>query len=170
MSVTTSAVYIGIDPGVGGGIALVTAAGYATALPMPQTRGDLAAWFRDAAGHRPAFAVVEQQTPRPTMVYDRLLRRPRPTILKSTCLLYASYEAACALLAAFRVPHEECPPKRWQGALKIVPRKKGEETRAWKNRLKAKAQQLFPSLKVTLATADALLLAEYCKRERTGTL
>ena len=33
----------------------------------------------------------------------------------------------------------------------------------WKNKLKAKAQQLFPvwSKRITLATADALLIAEY---------
>lgn len=47
----------------------------------------------------------------------------------------------------------------------------GDETKtAFKNRLKAKASQLYPSLKVTLATADALLIATYCQRWRTGTL
>lgn len=39
---------------------------------------------------------------------------------------------------------------------------------AWKNKLKAEAQRLFPSIKVTLKTADALLIYEYAKKESTG--
>jgi hypothetical protein len=36
--------------------------------------------------------------------------------------------------------------------------------------LKQVAQRLFPELRVTLATSDALLLAEYCRRLKEGTL
>lgn len=46
----------------------------------------------------------------------------------------------------------------------------GESETQWKNRLKAKAQQLFPQQEVTLATADALLIAEFGRRKRSGTL
>ena len=35
----------------------------------------------------------------------------------------------------------------------------------WKNRLKSRAQELFPDIKVTLRTSDALLLAHYCKEK-----
>jgi hypothetical protein len=34
-----------------------------------------------------------------------------------------------------------------------------------KNVTKRKAQELFPSLKITHATADALLIAEYLRRK-----
>lgn len=34
----------------------------------------------------------------------------------------------------------------------------------WKNKLKAEAQRLFPNQKVTLKTADALLIYEYARR------
>ena len=47
---------------------------------------------------------------------------------------------------------------------------KTESKTEWKNRLKGMAQQLYPDLKVTLATADALLIATYCKRKHEGTL
>lgn len=40
------------------------------------------------------------------------------------------------------------------------PQKKGSGQ--WKNFLKERAQELFPGVKVTLKTADALLLAYYC--------
>lgn len=37
-----------------------------------------------------------------------------------------------------------------------------------KNITKQRAQQLFPSAKVTHKIADALLLAEYCRRVHRG--
>ncbi len=55
-------------------------------------------------------------------------------------------------------------PRAWQGGLGISPRKKSESTTDWKNRLKSVAQSLFPDTQVTLKTADALLIAEYCRR------
>jgi hypothetical protein len=45
-------------------------------------------------------------------------------------------------------------------------------TRGDKNVSKAKAQQLFPTMKITHAVADALLLAAYAQRlyqQRSGT-
>ena len=33
----------------------------------------------------------------------------------------------------------------------------------WKNKLKARAQDLFPQIKVTLALADALLIMDYAR-------
>ncbi len=36
---------------------------------------------------------------------------------------------------------------------------------AWKNRLKERAQRFFPTLKVTLATSDCLLILEYARKE-----
>ena len=33
---------------------------------------------------------------------------------------------------------------------------------------KAKAQQLFPNLKITHAIADSLLIADYCRQIRLG--
>jgi len=40
--------------------------------------------------------------------------------------------------------------------------------RDWKNKLKAMAQRLFPGARVTLDTADALLLLEYAMRREGG--
>lgn len=59
-------------------------------------------------------------------------------------------------------------PARWQKALSISPRRSGEGRGAWKSRLKDVAQELFPQIRITLATADALLLAEYCRRRYAG--
>jgi hypothetical protein len=115
------------------------------------------------------FAVIEQQTPRPTRWFNGKTKTWQSSILRSTCVLYGSYLQLRAFLISADISFQEVTPQKWQKAFGLV-KEKGEEPRAWKNRIKAKAQQLFPSQKVTLAVADALLIAEYNRRKRTGTL
>lgn len=54
-------------------------------------------------------------------------------------------------------------PQKWQKALSLGSKRESGGNTAWKNKLKAQAQRLFPECKVTLAVADALLLLEYAK-------
>lgn len=58
----------------------------------------------------------------------------------------------------------EVPPAKWMRAVGVPSKAKDETHTQYKNRLKAKAQQLFPDQKVTLANADALLIAEYGRK------
>lgn len=52
-------------------------------------------------------------------------------------------------------------PQVWQKSLQLG-NKGTKSSTAWKNKLKSKAQQLFPSVgKITLATSDALLILQY---------
>jgi hypothetical protein len=57
------------------------------------------------------------------------------------------------------IPYDLVLPVKWQTAMSC--RTKGD-----KNVSKARAQQLFPDVKVTHAIADALLIAEFCRRVR----
>lgn len=66
-------------------------------------------------------------------------------------------------LVAARIPFVEVVPRKWQGALGCL-------TKGDKNVSKRKAQELFPNIKVTHTIADALLLAEYCRREEVARL
>lgn len=154
--------YLGIDPGLGGGLAVLRN-GQLQILKMPPTERDLWDFLYQLEGE--VCAVIEQQIPRPTSYFDKETGRWRASILKSTCLLYGSYMSLRAMLIAADIRFEETPPKRWQKALSIPPKKRGESLVQWKNRLKAKGQQLYPSTKVTLAVADAILLVEYCRRQ-----
>ena len=63
-----------------------------------------------------------------------------------------------ALTAAW-IPFVRVSPQKWQGAL-------GCRTGGDKNVSKARAQELFPDLKPTHATADALLIMEYGRRQK----
>ena len=54
-------------------------------------------------------------------------------------------------------------PQIWQKALQLGT-KGDDSTTIWKNKLRAKAQQLFPYIKsITLAISDALLICEYAR-------
>ncbi len=159
--------FIGIDPGVNG--ALVALEGKLVDV----CRGDLSVqevwgWLCVRAVRGDCFALIEQQTPRPTRFQQNGVWVS--TVLASTCVLYGNYERLKGLLVASEIPFEDCPPKRWQEGLKIPAREKGETDGKWKGRLRRKATELFPKERVTLATCDALLIAEYARRCREGTL
>jgi len=90
--------------------------------------------------------------------------------------LYGSYMALRMALTAAHIPFEDVRAEVWQQGIGIR-KKKGEKQAKWKDRLRGKAQQLFPQLPIwneTLekqrAIAYALLIAHYCKLKHTGTL
>ena len=58
-------------------------------------------------------------------------------------------------------------PQVWQKALGLLT-KKGDSKTQHKNKIKAFAQQRYPNIKVTLATADALAILEYAKEKEKG--
>jgi hypothetical protein len=62
-----------------------------------------------------------------------------------------------------KIPTTEVTPQKWQKELQLGNKGKKSSTE-WKNKLKAKAQQLYPNVgKITLATSDALLILEYAR-------
>lgn len=66
------------------------------------------------------------------------------------------------MLIAHGIPYEEKIPRTWQKLFSIK-KNKDEGQTSWKNRLKEKAQQIFPDHKFTLEECDSFLIAEYCK-------
>ena len=65
-------------------------------------------------------------------------------------------------LAGLYIRTELITPQKWQKALGLGT-SKGMKPTEWKNKLKAEAPRLFPDIKVTLKTADALLILEATK-------
>lgn len=153
-------IYLGIDPGASGGLASLCGR-KVCAMPMPGTEADTWEWFnlQSAPFGNPAFAVIE-------WIHPAIQGIGKSPMSK----LYGNYMALRMALTASRIPHEVIMPAKWQKALGISTKGKTEDRTKWKNRLKQKAQQLFPDVNVTLATADALLIAEYCRRFREGRL
>ena len=138
---------LGIDPGQSGGLALLDDSGAIVHVQkMPETEHDTAELIVEFAP-RIRFALIEKVTPMPKQG------------LGSTWTFGQHYGFLRGLLVALKIRFDQVRPQDWQKAMAC-------RTGGDKNISKAKAQQLFPQQKVTHATADALLLAEHCRRSQ----
>lgn len=136
--------FIGVDVGVNGGIAMIDEYGMIEfAVKMPATDADVLAVFPPTPIE--ARAVLEKVSSSPQMG------------VVSAFTFGRGYGACRMALTASGIPFDEVPPGTWQRKLECL---SGGD----KNVTKARAQQLFPGAAITHATADALLLAEYCRR------
>ena len=154
---------IAIDPGQNGGIASLDEDGIICAIKMPDTEGDLCAVLRSLIGPN-VTAYVEE-----VGGYTGGKGAPGSAMFN----FGRGFGFILGALAMASIPVVLVKPQKWQkhfGFGKKLKRitKKGKEVTdntEWKNRLKAKAQQLYPASDVTLSTADALLILAYAKRE-----
>lgn len=150
--------YMGVDPGKNGGIAVLLPNGEIQATKMPDTMADLAHWITTHGKN--CIAIIEQ--------VGGFAGKAHPGSHMFNFGKGVGHLEMALYLSG--ISTESVPPQRWQRELHVSNRKKGEGDRVWKNRLKSLAQKLFPSESVTLKTADALLIAEYCRRKHKGTL
>jgi Holliday junction resolvasome RuvABC endonuclease subunit len=162
--------YLGIDPGVSGGIAAIDGDGRVRLVsPMGSTEADtwafvsnIVALSRNEAGQTQVFAAIERVAASPQMG-----RSSAFTFGRAAGMIRMS-------LVAAEIPFDEVAPGVWQKAIGI--RQKTGKTELGtthqkdKNINKARAQQLFPGVPITHAVADALLIAEFCRRSRVGQL
>lgn len=145
--------YIGIDPGKHGGIAVLGESGAVIdVVKMPETPQDL-------------LGFLSQYRENSVCTLERVGGMPGNggSAMFNFGKGYGHLQMA---LIALEIPTEDVTPNKWEKTYQLGSSGKFGKTE-WKNKLKAKAQQLFPSLgkKITLATCDALLIAEYGRRQ-----
>lgn len=144
---------IGIDPGASGGIAVLKESRLMV-YNMPETYPDiynLLASLAEKHREEGLLAVMEDvghgipgQSSRATAVFAR----------HNGHLEMALY--------ALGIRTIKVTPQKWQKYYSNSLGKSSQhEKRVWKNMLKGLAQQMFPSEKVTLKNADAILIANY---------
>ncbi len=158
---------IGLDPGKNGGIAVLDAAGALVLVSkMPETEKDLL----DLLNDREVFGIPEYRHDHRRAILERVSASPRMGTV-SAFTFGKGYGRLRMALVASNIPFNEVTPNVWQKALGVQVHSGSRDVRdapsGKKNAHKAKAQQLFPSTKVTHAIADALLIAEYCRRLET---
>ena len=151
---------IAIDPGASGGI--VTGrikCGVIDVIPMPETETDVVSIIRncviaDQMNDEETICVIEK-----VGGYAGGPGQPGSAMFgfgKNVGIIYGAL-----LMSQVRI--EEVTPQKWQKALSLGT-KSGMDKKDWKNKLKAMAQRLYPTQKVTLKTADALLIFEYATK------
>ena len=137
---------MGIDPGKNGAIAWITD-GKPCVEKMPETLQDLwelmlSIFYQESSQRSGAKAYIESVHSSPQMG------------VTSAFTFGQGFGRLEMALTAAEIPFERVTPQKWQKAM-------GCMTKGNKNVSKARAQELFPQMKVTHATADALLIASY---------
>lgn len=137
---------MGIDPGKSGGIAVISLDGsrYAAESMIKKTvkdRFDLLRFHSEFV----KYTFIEKVHGMPNDGPNRAFKFGR------------NYGEWHGLLTSLGYAYEEVLPVTWQRNLKCLT---GGDKRISKN----KAEQMFPGVRVTHATADALLIAEYGRR------
>ena len=147
-------IYIGIDPGASGAIAVLRDdSSDVQFIKNDVTERDSYEWLCDN-GLADGYGT--------TAIIERVAAFPGQGA-SSTFKFGKSYGFLRGLLIACCIPFSEVSPVKWQTAMQC--RSGGD-----KNVTKARAQQLFPNVKITHANADAILLAEFARRTHVASL
>jgi len=142
-------VFIGIDPGISGGIAIIYNDTY-TVNKCPNTiqeMADMLIILKAQAPNLPMYCIIEKVHSMPG------------NSGRSMFTFGCNYGQWLGILATLRIPYVEVTPSKWMSHYGSRPRNKKDR----KNHLKHLAQQRYPDVKITLATSDAMLIANYLK-------
>jgi hypothetical protein len=148
---------IGIDPGQNGAFAEIYPSGKVDCFPM-----------FDEPDMRDYFESIKAFSECPVMIYleqvGGYIGKPQPG---SAMFVFGSgWGFIRGLISANKIPLTLVRPQTWQKGIPGLDGSKGPDR---KRALKNHAARLFPTSKVTLSTADALLIADWGRRQ-TATL
>ena len=145
-----SKIYIGIDPGKSGGICVIEDE-FIKAYACPDNIQDMALVF--------AMAISVSETKTVIPFIEKVWARP--TDAKGSIWKFAeNYGTWKGIAGAYEMDLVEVSPQRWMKYFEVPKLEKSRRKRY----LRDKARSMYPDLKkVTLKTADAILIATYAK-------
>jgi hypothetical protein len=153
---------VAIDPGKSGGIAVLQGDGKCYCIPMPETEKDVVVYIRDLVN-------ISESCGENIVVHlekvGGFAGKAQPGSAMFT--FGEGFGVLKGAILAFNIRLELVTPQNWQKALSLGT-SKGLTKTQWKNKLKARAQELYPNARVTLSTADALLILEYARNKERG--
>lgn len=158
--------FLGIDPGQSGGIAYISEDGkLLQATKMGDTEADTLSLLvfpglkRAMLEHTHAMPAVDWKSPPCSHCGQRKIIRG----VNALGSFMENFGVLRGFLIASKIPFETTTPLTWQRYMHCL-------TKGDKNVSKARAQELFPGVRVTHATADAILICEYGRRKALGLL
>lgn len=160
--------FVGIDPGSSGGIAMIDPLGLVMTWKMPSDEEDMVNLMELLPSNksRPGGYIYIEKV-------GGFMGEGKGKDKKNAASAHTMFKfgrgvgVLIGALLAFDTVFTEIPPQQWQKGLNLHPKNRYRGKTAWKNYLKKTAQEYFPSEKVTLYNADALLIAEYCRQTRS---
>lgn len=147
-------IVIGIDPGSNGGIAVYDGKNI-KAYKMPETYPDIYETLKEIRDTYIANYEV--------IVYMENVGKGMPGQSSKATATFARHNGHLEMaLYALGMRTEMVTPQKWMKHYSNSLGKSSDYGKTeWKNRLKGLAQRLYPSIKVTLWSADAMLIANY---------
>ena len=142
-------VFIGIDPGIKGGIAVIYNDVYSV-QPTPST----------VAGMADILIALKEKGPNLSMYccIEKVHSFPGNSG-RSMFTFGTNYGQWLGILATLKIPYIQVTPYAWMKHYPKAPKIKKDR----KNYYKHLAQQRFPDVDITLATSDAMLIANYMR-------
>lgn len=146
---------LGIDPGQKGGFAVISV-GMVKLYNMPSTMTEIFTLLRE----------IKQLFP-DVIVFLEDVGQGIPGQSSKATATFARHNGHLEMaLYALELPTEKVTPAKWQKHYSnTIGTSKGKTKTQWKNILKDEAQRRYPNVKLTLNTADALLIADYGKSQ-----
>ena len=167
---------IGIDVGKNGGIAIWMNDKY-NSIKMPETTADMYSYLSKCKDMAKSKNVSIR-------AYLELVHAMPNEGVKSAFSFGKNFGELQGILTSLEISFETVSPQKWMNVIgkptyptlnehqkddpESEKKMKTKRKTLRKNYYKDKAQKLFPDTKVTLATADALLIMEYGRRLNVG--
>jgi len=146
--------YIGIDPGKGGGVAVINEKGNIKAYKCPESSEEMALLFQILIGTTPATKV--------RLLMERVWARPTNAV-RAAFSYGVNYGQWLGIASSHEVQMNTAIPVEWIKWIGCPKALKRDVRKRW---LKEKARELYPKInKLTLATSDAILIVHYAKEE-----
>ena len=151
---TSRSRYIGIDPGKSGGITVIDK-NFIKTHKCPNTTVDMATLFeimlKEKGDYKPGKVIVGIEK-----VWSF------PSDGRSTAFTFGvNYGQWQGIIGSHEIKPIFITPKEWQSYFNTPKKLKKVQRKNW---IKDKAKELYPGLKVTLATSDAILIAKYLQQ------
>ena len=146
--------FVGIDPGMNGGIAFIKPEmenDYARAVRCPKTAYEMAGILEAGIGETSAEDVI--------LFIEHVWSFPGDGRVSAFRFGY-NYGLWKGIAASNELEVYNVAPRRWQGTFPIPDKLHGRERKKW---LKEHAESLYPNIKVTFNVGDAILIASYGK-------
>ena len=141
--------YIGIDPGKSGGITMIEGEKIES-YKCPDRTIDMAIIFESLLGSNPGNV---------KLLMEKVWARPNNAV-RSAFTYGVNSGQWLGISASLEIHMYTVLPSQWMTAIGC---KKGMDYADRKRWLKEKAKELYPNCKVTLYTADSILIAHYAK-------